>query len=130
MTTLGFYGSNRRSSGSSSRTSTLPTSAENDGVINAKVDQLLSLVEKLQRDQRQLHQSIVTLTERVDCLCESTERLQAIQASESSSKRGQKKLPTILSVSLLKKVYIFSTCVFVLKSLYCITSEHCKDPAQ
>ena len=90
MTTLGFYGS-RRPSGSSSRTNT-PTSAESDGVLNTKVDQLLSLVEKLQRDQRQLHQSIVTLTERVDCLCESTERLQAVQASESNSKRGQKKI--------------------------------------
>ena len=91
MTTLGFYGS-RRPSGTSSRTNT-PTSAESDGVLNTKVDQLLSIVEKLQRDQRQLHQSIVTLTERVDCLCESTERLQAVQASESNSEDKKNCLP-------------------------------------
>ena len=69
---------------------------------------------------------IVTLTERVDCLCESTERLQAVQASESNSKRGQKKLPTILSVSQLN--YTIITCVFESIRLYRVTSEHCKNP--
>ena len=74
MATFGFYG-NRQSSSSSSSSRT-PTVSERDSIVGAKLDQLMSLVERLQRDQNQLQQSIITLSEKVDFLYEKYEREQ------------------------------------------------------
>lgn len=99
MSSFGFYG-NRRSSSSSSKPS---APAESEVLLDPKVDRLISLVERLQREQGQFHQAIVSLTEKVDHLNEKidhlNEKVDHLKGNKGRGKQTQKKLPTVLSVS-------------------------------